>query len=118
MKIESIKKDIAHIEQLLSNIKKSLDINNDDEKVYIAGNTNKNRKKPVGVKENILDYINKGFFDQPKTSQDIMMEFKKRALTGYTPSAISMALMLLVRTGTLERNGEGKSKSPWSYKKI
>lgn len=74
------------------------------------------KKKVSGLKAQILDLINGGYFDDDKTSQVLMQDFRKKAFT-YTNSAVSMTLMLLVRNNVLSRSGSGTQKDPWRYKK-
>jgi len=114
---ESIK-IVNKIEDLLSELKKQLEIPIDKNVVLSKITREKDKKQRDylgGPARQINGLIADGFFDNYKTVNELWKEFKKKALN-YNKSVIAVSLMRAVKKKLLIRDGEGNIKNPWKYK--
>lgn len=83
----------------------------------VIGDESVKKLKADGLKNTIMDYIKNGFFEKNITPEDLVKEFRKKALTKFSLNAVRVTLFRLVQSNILEREGEGTTKNPWKYKK-
>jgi len=99
-KIEQI---IEQIEELLMQLKESLNVSNK----ISSRSTESRERKFSGLTGKIYELIKEGFFNEPKTISDLQRKLKDRGIKKPT-TALMPSLKLLITKKVLDRNKPDK----------
>lgn len=102
-KIKEIFDKLANYEKRLCLLEASGSVTKKKER----GAPKKTERKKKGSTGPVADLLKNGFFKELKSTAEVQVILKKRALS-FEKDDLAVTLMRLVRKGILERDGDGK----------